>query len=229
MERTLARGPMVAARRGIAVLQNHQSVGRSSVSGRMWIRHFDFLWEEEEKRRAEGRWGGMAGEYLVGSAALLLLLGGEMESVVAVVMVYLGLCSSYTAIVAACVPWIWHVETNKHSGRAGRYEGLVSRAGVDQLTDGEQNNNVCLVNGSSRTSLRDCCSLCTTGSCVAFVPCIWEISEGCGIKMLLCKRKHPFLALVQSGQAACTGTRVELIAIRMGPMVELHHPTLAAS
>lgn len=93
MERTLARGPMVAARRGMAVLQNHQSVGRSSVSGRMWMRHFGFLWEEEEKRRVEGRSGGRAGEYFVGSA-LLLLLGGEMESVVvAVVMVYLGLCA----------------------------------------------------------------------------------------------------------------------------------------
>ena len=78
---------MVAARRGIAVLQNHQSVGRSSVSGRMWMRHFGFLWEEEEKRREEAGWAGMAGEYLQASA-LLLQLGGEMESVVvAVVMV----------------------------------------------------------------------------------------------------------------------------------------------
>ena len=73
---------MVAARRGIAVLQNHQSDGSSSVSGRMWMRHVGFLWEETEKRR---RWGGVAGEYLVGSA-LLLLLGGEMESVVVMVV-----------------------------------------------------------------------------------------------------------------------------------------------
>ena len=66
----------------MAVLQNHQSEGSSSVSGRMWMRHCGFLWEEMEKRR---RWGGVAGEYLVGSA-LLLLLGGEMESVVVMVV-----------------------------------------------------------------------------------------------------------------------------------------------
>ena len=128
MERTLARGPMVAARRGMAVLQNHQSVGRSSVSGRMWMRHVGFLWREEaeeEKRRGEGRrWGGMAGEYLVGASALLLLLGGEMESVVVVIVV--GLCYSYRYVAAACVPWVWHVDTNKHFGRAGRYEGTVA-------------------------------------------------------------------------------------------------------
>ena len=122
MERTLARGPMVAARRGIAVLQNHQSVGRSSVSGRMWMRHFGFLWEE-------GGWAGMAGEYLEGSA-LLLLLGGEMESVVVAVVMVVGLCSSYIYIVDSCVPWVWHVETDKHFGRAREVmrvaEGLVS-------------------------------------------------------------------------------------------------------
>ncbi len=36
-------------------------------------------------------------------------------------------CSSYIFIVAACVPWIWHVETNKHFGRVGRYEGSGGR------------------------------------------------------------------------------------------------------
>ena len=121
---------MVAARRGMAVLQNHQSLGSSSVSGRMWMRHFGFLRREEEeveKRRGEGRrWGARAGEYLLGGcSALLLLLGGEMESVVSVVMV-VGFCSSYIYVVAACVPWVWHVETNKHFGRAGRYEGTVA-------------------------------------------------------------------------------------------------------
>ena len=142
---------MVAARRGMAVLQNHQSLGSSSVSGRMWMRHFGFLrWEEEEveKRR---RWGGRPGEYLDGGcSALLLLLGGEMESVVVVVMV-VGLFSSYIYVVAISVPRVWHVETNKHFGRAGRYEGTVAEGlvspgeCVDQLTDGEQNNkNACL-------------------------------------------------------------------------------------
>ena len=109
---------MVAARRGIAVLQNHQSEGSSSVSGRMWMRHFGFLWwEEREKRR---RWGGRAGEYLeVEGSALLLLLGGEMESVVvAVVIVCIGFCSSYIHIVAGRVPWVWDVETDKHFGGA---------------------------------------------------------------------------------------------------------------
>ena len=45
-----------------------------------------------------------------------------MESVVVVVMV-VGFCSSYIIEMAAYVPWIWHVEANKHFGRAGRYDG----------------------------------------------------------------------------------------------------------
>ncbi len=40
------------------------------------------------------------------------------------------------------------------------------------------------------------------------------ISEGSGIKMLFCKRKYHFSPLSRAGKAACTVTRVELIAIR---------------
>ena len=46
------------------------------------------------------------------------------------------------------------------------------------------------------------------------------ISEGDGIKMLFCKRTS-FSPLSRAGKAACSVTRLELIAIRMGPMVEL--------
>lgn len=133
---------MVAARRGMAVLQNHQSDSRSSVSGRMWMRHFGFLRREEEeveKRRGEGRrWGGRAGEYFVVASALLLLLVGEMESVVALafalaVVMVVGLCCSYIYVVAASVPWVRHVDTNKHFGRAGRYEGTVAEGLVSPV------------------------------------------------------------------------------------------------
>ena len=108
------------------MLQNHQSEGSSSVSGRMWMRHFGALWEEErEKRRG---WGGRAGEYLeVEGSALLLLLGWEMESVVtAVVIVCVVLRSSYIyiGVVAGRVPWVWDVDTNKHFGRAQEVMGV---------------------------------------------------------------------------------------------------------
>lgn len=53
------------------------------------------------------------------------------------------------------------------------------------------------------------------------------ISEGYGygLKMLFCKRECLFTPLSRAGKAACTVTRVELIAIRMAPIVELCRPT----
>ena len=49
MDKTLARGPMVAARSGMAVEQNHQSEGSPSLSGRMCILHLGVLTEEERR------------------------------------------------------------------------------------------------------------------------------------------------------------------------------------
>ena len=43
MDMTLARGPVVAASRGIAVEQNHQSCGSPSSSGRKFHLHLFFL------------------------------------------------------------------------------------------------------------------------------------------------------------------------------------------
>lgn len=82
------------------------------------MRHCGFgVWEVMEKRR---RLGGRAGEYLeVEGSALLLLLGGEMESVVVMAVVMVYIMNSYIVyILAGRVPWIWDVETNKHFGRA---------------------------------------------------------------------------------------------------------------
>ena len=58
------------------------------------------------------------------------------------------------------------------------------------------------------------------------------ISEEYGIQDVVLQAyssKCPFSPLSRAGKAACTVTRGELIAISMGPMVELHHPTIVAS
>ena len=58
------------------------------------------------------------------------------------------------------------------------------------------------------------------------------ISEEYGIQDVVLQAyssKCPFSPLSRAGKAACTVTRGELIAIKVGPMVELHHPTIVAS
>ena len=77
MDMTLARGLIVAARSGMAVEQNHQSVGSPSLSGRMCILHLS-LFSEEGRLLLAGLWGRWS--VLIEVSVTSALLGGDSLS-----------------------------------------------------------------------------------------------------------------------------------------------------